>query len=35
MTQTPVTGPLSDTDEKTTSDALQDSLVDLVGLALR
>jgi len=34
MTQTPITGPLSDTDEKTTSDALQDSLVDLVGLAL-
>lgn len=34
MTQTPITGPLSDTNEKATAAALQDSLVDLLGLAL-
>ncbi|MGH4007953.1 MAG: Dps family protein [Pseudonocardiaceae bacterium] len=34
MTQTPITGPLPDTNEKTTAAALQDSLVDLLGLAL-
>lgn len=31
---TPITGPLNDTDAKTVGDALQESLVDLIGLSL-